>query len=109
MENPITEEWKDAIFFQYPRGRYVDHIPECMGYSIRTAMYRYTEWVMIEVLGGHDYEPRWEQACSNEFHPELYNLLEDPEESRNIVRSDGYTGVVEDLSKRLRSGWRNIE
>jgi len=109
MEDPTTQEWKSAIFYQYPRGRFVDHIPECMGYSIRTDMYRYTEWVMIEVLEGHDYEPRWEQACRNEFHYELYNLLEDPEENRNVARDESYGLTVVVLSDMLRSGWRNIE
>ena len=57
------EGWKDAVFFQYPRQSFIEHIPECMGYSIRYIMYvrysimgysirtsqwRYTEWVRID-------------------------------------------------------------
>ena len=107
IKNPDFSEWKDAVFFQYPRGGFVDHIPACMGYSIRTSMYRYTEWVQIQVLEGHNYEPSWEEPCWNEFHTELYNLIEDPEENINIVLGDENVDVVHDLSRRLRAGWRN--
>ena len=107
MENPSNIEWKDAVFYQYPRGQMVNHIPDCMGYSIRTPKYRYTEWVQIEVLEGHDYAPKWEEACWAEFHTELYNLREDPEENRNIVTNEDLTSIVEELSFRLRRGWRD--
>ena len=38
IKNPGTP-WKDAAFSQYPR------YGPTMGYSIRTNIYRYTEWV----------------------------------------------------------------
>ena len=43
------EGWKEAVFFQVPRQRQPgEHIPECMGYTIRTGDWRYTEWVKID-------------------------------------------------------------
>ena len=44
-----AEGWKEAVFFQVPRQQqHGEHIPECMGYTVRTADWRYTEWVKID-------------------------------------------------------------
>ena len=44
-----AEGWKEAAFFQVPRQQqHGEHIPECMGYTVRTADWRYTEWVKID-------------------------------------------------------------
>ena len=32
-----------------------------MGYTIRTAEWRYTEWVGVTPLEGDDYQPNWNQ------------------------------------------------
>ena len=57
------------------------NVPKEMGYTIRTKRYRYTEWVKIKNLGGHDFEPDWQnQVC----HEELYDLDIDPQENVNI-------------------------
>ena len=46
VEGPTREDWKQAVFWQYPRGgRWTEHISKIMGYSIRTDEWRYTEWV----------------------------------------------------------------
>ena len=75
-----------------------------MGYSMRTSQFHYREWVHITILGGHNYEPDWENSCD---WPELYNLETDPEENVNIARNNENGDFVEEMSKRLRAGWRN--
>ena len=46
VESPTTEDWKQAVFWQYPRGgHWTEHISKIMGYTIRTDEWRYTEWV----------------------------------------------------------------
>ena len=82
----------------------MDHISRCMGYSMRTAQFHYTEWVHIKALGGHNYEPEWDRSCD---WAELYNLDADPKENVNIAREDEYKEVVEQMSQRLRGGWRH--
>ena len=62
IEDPESYDWKKAVFWQYPRltesilwrikcllrgGKIVDHLMNTMGYSMRTAEWRYTEWVGI--------------------------------------------------------------
>ena len=81
FEDQDRTDWKDAVFWQYPRGKTRDdNLPTQMGYSIRTEGYRYTEWVNIKFLGGLDYEPDWENPAD---HEELYDLEIDPQENVN--------------------------
>ena len=81
FEEPKRKDWKDAVFWQYPRGvTRKDNLPTKMGYSIRTKRYRYTEWVNIKYLGGLNYKPNWQSPAG---HSELYDLQIDPQESRN--------------------------
>lgn len=95
---PLLEDgtlpWKAAVFSQFLReGAWVapDGI-ECMGYSIRTERYRYVRWM------------NWQ---SGEYAGrELYDEQTDPEENVNVAESPENREVVEELSKRLRAGWR---
>ena len=57
--------------------------------SMRTDRYRYTEW-------GRD----------GKFGRELYDYNTDPHEKVNIVDLSEKAGIVEELSKRLRAGWK---
>jgi len=112
MDDPLTSDWKEAVFWQYPRGGWKEdntNIPECMGYSMRTDQYHYTEWVQITFLGDNSYEPDWETVCDSneEFQSELYDLSTDPEENVNIVGDDDQADIVAELSTRLRAGWRD--
>jgi iduronate 2-sulfatase len=46
LQDPDTPGWKEAVFWQYPRGgRLAEHVHSVMGYTIRTEEWRYTEWV----------------------------------------------------------------
>jgi iduronate 2-sulfatase len=81
MEDPNRDDWKDTIFWQFPqKKKYDDGMPEKMGYSARTAEFRYTEYVDITHLGTNDYEPDWNSPCD---HEELYDLTIDPQENWN--------------------------
>ena len=67
---------------------------------MRTDKYRYTEYV------GFDFEvsfkPRWDELVA----AELYDHIKDPEENQNQAGNPEYRSVREELSKRLRAGWR---
>ena len=76
--------WKQAAFSIYPRGR-------LMGYSMRTARYRYTEWLSL------GQEP---------FARELYDHQADPDENVNIANRPEHKELVASLSAQLRKGWR---
>ena len=48
FHHPDRDDWKRAAFWQYPKGhKLYENVPSEMGYTIRTARYRYTEWVYI--------------------------------------------------------------
>ena len=83
FEDPKRKDWKDAVFWQYPRGHRNEtwpRLPTKMGYAIRTKRYRYTEWVHIKHLGGLNYTPDWAHAAD---HEELYDHKIDPQENVN--------------------------
>ena len=74
-------KWKDAVFWQYPKGhKKYGIVPRSMGYTIRTWRFRYTEWVYIRHLGGKLYRPYWNRPRDR---PELYDLSRDPQENIN--------------------------
>ena len=104
IEDPERADWKSAVFWQYPRGSTIaPHLKGTMGYSMRTADWRYTEWVGITYLGDNAYLPDWENSMD---WPELYSMVEDPGENVNLARVEEYREVVDQLSQQLRAGWR---
>ena len=75
-----------------------------MGYSMRTDQYRYTKYVHVTPLENpYNYQPDWDQACD---HGELYDLVNDIKENVNLYRDVNYSEVVEEMTKKLRAGWR---
>jgi iduronate 2-sulfatase len=99
LQDPKTPDWKDSAFFQYPHYRGFANA-FCMGYTIRTEQYRFTEWVH------YDYdlnEPTdWERICARE----LYDHDKDPYEKYNLAYDREYSAVKDTLSLKLRGGWR---
>lgn len=83
MDMP-ARPWKKAAFSQYPRGK-------VMGYSMRTAQYRYTEWL----------EPN-----KPPVGVELYDHKEDPDENINLADRPEHNELIVELSKLLHAGWR---
>jgi len=105
LQDPESPEWKSSVFWQYPRGGYFpdSHVRKVMGYSIRTPEWRYTEWVGIKYKGNNNYSPDWHIQKAK---PELYSVLNDPQENFNVAEKPENAEVVESLSLKLRSGWR---
>ena len=88
-------QWKKRVFSQYPRdGKY-------MGYTMRTADFRYTEWVLFK--GKPHYKPVWEENVGTE----LYDHRKDPEENYNHAGEAAYKDIQAKLSQQLRAGWRD--
>jgi arylsulfatase A-like enzyme len=84
MEQP-NRPWKTAAFSQYPRGK-------VMGYSMRTARYRYTEW-----------QPR---SGGDPIARELYDHQQDPQENLNLANRPEHKQRIRRLSGQLQAGWR---
>ncbi len=83
--------WKQAVFSQYPRNG-----NKVMGYSIRTARYRYTEW-----------QSNWRNPKKAKvLARELYDHKSDPRETRNVAELAKYAPDIERLSLQLKDGWR---
>ncbi|XP_015910034.1 iduronate 2-sulfatase [Parasteatoda tepidariorum] len=105
--------WKTAVFSQYPRPSLVPQNNsdqpklediKYMGYSIRTAHFRYTEWVDFD---NQLFRPNWTVVYARE----LYDHNNDPFEAENICKKDicddEYENTVKELSKKIRKGWRH--
>lgn len=90
-----NRRWKTAAFSQYPRplkgNRHSRH-GDVMGYTIRTARYRFVEW------------QNWKTKTV--VARELYNLRDDPREMNNIADEAEFASVVTRLAKRLAKGWK---
>nr|KAG5709284.1 hypothetical protein BaRGS_018036 [Batillaria attramentaria] len=93
-DRPVPDpslQWKPAVFSQYPRPNATiqknsggPHLAEIrvMGYTMKTADHRYTEWVA--------YDPMTFTAnMSHVYARELYNHLTDLEENLNVVDQTG--------------------
>ena len=78
-------KWKPAAFSQYPRGRF-------MGYSMRTARWRYTQWQ--------------ERRSGTVIERELYDHKNDPGETANVVENDEHAAVVKKLAAMMKGGWK---
>ena len=91
LKNP-NRKWKQAAFSQYRRvipgyGK----ISQGMGYSMRTARYRFTEW-QVPGTGFRAYE--------------LYDHKTDSEENINRAADPTYRNLVDQLKEKLHKGWR---
>jgi arylsulfatase A-like enzyme len=88
LEDP-GREWKNAAFSQYPRdGGKIE------GYSVRTANFRYTEWI-----------DNWSKG--EVFHRELYDHRIDSLETRNLAGEEEYKSIMDEHKEVLRAGWEN--
>jgi iduronate 2-sulfatase len=91
LQNPDTSV-KEAAFTQHPRPAYYDRepakVPQVMGYSVRTAAVRYTEW--------RDWK------TGETLARELYEAPDEPAETRNVVGEPQVAGPQEDAERLLR-------
>jgi iduronate 2-sulfatase len=86
LKNP-DQEWKKAAFSQYLRTGKPPHT----GRSLRTDRWRYTEW--------HDLKGKPTGV-------ELYDELNDPQETVNLANDPTHTEAVKQLAAQLHSGWK---
>jgi arylsulfatase A-like enzyme len=90
MQRP-ARPWKAAAFSQYPRSANRQRL---MGYSMRTARYRYTQW-------------RLRDDPTRVVARELYDHQSDPQENVNLAaRPDADRQVLAKLAAQLERGWR---
>ena len=85
-------EWKQAAFSQY--GRNMRGHGRGTGYTTRTQNFRYTAWKT-------DDDGRL-------VAEELYDLANDPEESRNVAGDGAYRAQLEMHRALDASGWRGV-
>ena len=89
LDDP-NRSWKKAAFSQYPRGA-ANANNRVMGYTMRTATHRYTEW---------------QNKSGKAVATELYDHQSDPGETTNLAASPQHKAVVKSLSAQLKAGWR---
>lgn len=101
MKNPKTSV-KDFSVSQYPRSGsnseserlgYADG--KCMGYSIRTARYRYTIWLNDNFRTNRLFDKKLVVAT------ELYDYQKDPDETINVVNEKMYGKVTKELNEKM--------
>ncbi|CAH0382760.1 unnamed protein product [Bemisia tabaci] len=101
--------WKTGVFSQYPRpGLYPSMKPnsdkphnnqiKIMGYSLRTEVFRYTEWLQFNPI---TFKANWSAVEA----VELYHHGIDPEENMNLSVRPGFEKICAELRKQLRAGW----
>ncbi|HKB01470.1 MAG TPA: sulfatase [Gemmataceae bacterium] len=89
-----TKAGKPAALTQHPRPAYYDRtekgVPDAMGYSIRTAKVRYTEW------------RDW--ATGKVLARELYDHARDPGETRNVIDRPPDVAALDEAKELLNKG-----
>jgi len=86
LETP-DQPWKNAAFSQYLRpGK-----PPIMGRSIRTDLWRYTEWRDLK---------------QNLVGTELYDETNDPQENTNLASDAAHAETLQKLAAQLKAGWK---
>ena len=116
LEDP-AQPWKKAAFSQYARnisGSGVANPGQGMGYSVRTSRYRYTEWWRTQtstISGPYGLYSltRDVKLFSTPEHIELYDMLNDPNETVNQATNAAFAGVKAELAAALAGGygWTN--
>ena len=86
LEKP-DQPWKKSAFSQYLRTGKPPHT----GRSLRTDRWRYTEW--------HDLKGKPTGV-------ELYDELNDPQETVNLANDPPHTEALKQLAAQLHSGWK---
>jgi iduronate 2-sulfatase len=91
-------KWKSAAFSQFHRSpRVTPDGGRYMGLSVVTHRYHFVEWRNWDHVKG---------VAGELVATELYDRQSDPDENTNISGSESNTQIVNNLSQRLRRGWR---
>ncbi len=89
VSNP-SRPWKRAAFSQFRKT--INGVP-CMGYTMRTDKYRYTEW-------------RKRNNLSDVVARELYDHRRNNNENENVINKAANKAAVEELAAMIKSGWK---
>ncbi len=82
--------WKKAVFTLWPHHR--DNRERTVtGFSVKTRDFNYVEWTRL--------------ATNEVLAVELYDHVEDPQETVNVVDMPAYVEVVAAMRKLLEAGW----
>merc|ERR1712098_413810 len=100
FEDP--EEWKNAVFWQQPRGYWTPHQHKFQGYSVRTDEWRFSEYVNLLSEEEEEQSPAWADIV--EFG-ELYDLASDQQENYNLYHDKNYQQTKIAMRKILHHGW----
>lgn len=101
MKNPMSSV-KDFSVSQYPRSK--DGVesdrqgyaaPNIMGYSIRTAQYRYTVWMKDNFKSDQPYNEKFLIGA------ELYDYKTDPEETINVANDKKYGTASKEMKQKM--------
>lgn len=89
LRNPAAR-WKSAAFSQFRKT--INGI-SCMGYTLRTDTFRYTEW-------------RSRKNLDRVVARELYDHRENHDENENVIDKAEYGDIVKDMAVRMKAGWK---
>jgi len=89
LENP-SRPWKSAAFSQFRKT--INGVP-CMGYTMRTDKFRYTEW-------------RNRKNLARVVARELYDHRQDHDENENVADNAEYSNTLERLAAKMKAGWK---
>jgi iduronate 2-sulfatase len=90
LDDP-ARPWKAAAFTQFQRPWRIKGGVTYMGYSVRTAQYRYVQWV--------------ERATGRVLANELYDHAADPHETQNLAARADARDLVAHHAALLHQGW----
>ena len=85
-----SRPWKRASFSQFRKT--INGVP-CMGYTMRTDDFRYTEW-------------RKRSDLTDVVARELYDHRQHHDENENVIDNDAYKAPAEKLAAMLKAGWK---
>ena len=86
--------WKNAVFSQFPRPWMYKEKPDLMGYTVRTASYRYTEW---KATGDNSVKAA-----------ELYQY-KGAFETENLIDQPAFKKQQKAMKRLLNKGWKSAE
>ncbi|MHC4628759.1 MAG: sulfatase [Planctomycetota bacterium] len=89
VNNP-TRPWKTAAFSQFRKT--INGVP-CMGYTMRTDKFRYTEW-------------RDRKNLDRVVARELYDHRQNHDENENIAVHAEHEKTLEQLAAKMKAGWK---
>ena len=83
-------KWKSSAFSQF---RKTINGVSCMGYTMRTDLFRYTEW-------------RSRADLTEVVARELYDHRKNHDENENVISNPEYAKITKELAAKMKAGWK---